>query len=484
MQNFLSLVIPHFITIFTISANEYINTGKRVLDNAFIAIITACFSYFITKIPTLFLLMLDFICIRLFENSVFKPENVNPALYTPDAIAKYSYSFQIYMYNDSDCGELKTKINKYEMADWIFITYGKMIGNDNSEMIYNMYDKKLELIFDIRNGLPNMPVWRYASNNKYEYIMLYKNYLYCNDLKELDNFVKLFIKENVVKISNKFIFELDYNGRLVKKGTVNKNKVFDKLHFDKKEDIITLLDKFKSKTLYPDSLSLDNKLGFLFHGPCGTAKSGTCSAIANYLDRDILLLNSLMTLSARDVILTSIESCRKTHVIVLDEFDHILCEEHGEKPNFSQMLLDAKTEEEKMQIKKDMKSYKEKGISDEVFLLKLLDSFGDDDDRIIVATTNNPHLINKRYLRPGRFDVIELFGYCSMNMFRDITKSYYPKIDDYIDQNRVNIESALSLNITPLVLINFLVKTNSLHECVLILLQQPQETYLEFDRKN
>ena len=99
-------------------------------------------------------------------------------------------------------------------------------------------------------------------------------------------------------------------------------------------------------------------------------------------------------------------------------------------------------------------------------LMKLLDSFGDDSDRIIVATTNNPDKIPQILLRPGRFDKIICLSYCSFEMFVNIVKGRFNEITELIndDEFKKNIQEILKLNITPLILINTCVTTNTIDE--------------------
>jgi len=107
-------------------------------------------------------------------------------------------------------------------------------------------------------------------------------------------------------------------------GIVNKNKTFDKIFFDEKYKLLEMLEKYKDKTIYPPSLGLDNKLGILLYGPPGTGKTGTIFCVANWLKKPILLINSLKV--KKSTIINSVNELKKTHIIVLDEFDHLLQE--------------------------------------------------------------------------------------------------------------------------------------------------------------
>lgn len=82
------------------------------------------------------------------------------------------------------------------------------------------------------------------------------------------------------------------------------------MHFTKKALLIQWLEKFKTNTMF----------GVLLHGPPGTGKSGTVTAIATSLGRNILLVNTLIASGFQQSdLVDAIHSRRKTHVIVFDE---------------------------------------------------------------------------------------------------------------------------------------------------------------------
>ena len=126
----------------------------------------------------------------------------------------------------------------------------------------------------------------------------------------------------------------------------------------------------------------------------------------------------------------------------------------------------------------DCKKRESNGMIDVRFILELLDGISDDNDRIIIATTNNPEKINPLFLRPGRFDVILKLGYCSFQMFQDIVKTTYCNLEEsFFEKNRERISSILSLNITPLVLINKLVVSTDIEELLNTLENLSQKEY-------
>ena len=92
-----------------------------------------------------------------------------------------------------------------------------------------------------------------------------------------------------------------------------------------------ILEKFKTKKMYPEHIPMDNKLGILLYGPPGTGKTGTISAIANYLERSLTVINFsvISTCKQLDSIMDP-EKVKET-IYVFDEFDCIPDVIGGEK---------------------------------------------------------------------------------------------------------------------------------------------------------
>ena len=330
-------------------------------------------------------------------------------------------------------------------------------------MKFHLCDKKME---KNNTGISPfkdiyMPVWKYKVNGEYKYIWIIDYEAYSDDYEELDKCVNhLFVDNTNTNSETKRIYEFcTENKQLVlkNKGLVNKNKLFDNLYFDQKENLILMLNKFKDNNMYPKKLSLDNKIGILLYGPPGTGKTGCISAIANYLNRDILLIN----ISLSNVIpFNEIREKQTTHIIVFDEFDYLMSKNDNQDnsiESLKELLMYAQTQEERTSIIEQIKTKKTNDNTGQ--MLQFLDGLEDNNGRIIIATTNNPERINKTFLRPGRFDMKLELGFCSEKMFYDIVHNVYP---DYTYKH--NLQILLKKNITPLELINKLIQSTSVDE--------------------
>lgn len=224
-----------------------------------------------------------------------------------------------------------------------------------------------------------------------------------------------------------------------KTGTINQKRIFDTLYYDQKQELYDLLLKFQKGCMYPEKLSLDNKIGILLHGPPGTGKTGTISAIANMLGRPILNVNLTEIILAGKVKDILNGTNYKKYVIVIDEIDHMIKlstdtllrdrvteEKPQPKQDWASLLAVAEGEERQKVlelIKGSMTKEKAKHQFDFATFLQLMDGLEDATGRVIIFCTNNPRVLEETYpalFRPGRIDIKLCLGHCSTQMFEDI----------------------------------------------------------------
>jgi hypothetical protein len=217
---------------------------------------------------------------------------------------------------------------------------------------------------------------------------------------------------------------------------ISKNKTFKTLFFEQKESVLPVLTAFKEKRLYPKHLPLDNKVGILLHGPPGTGKTGFISALANFLERDILYvhMSQIRTRANLDVLFKFANS---NYIFVFEEFDCM--------PGVKNRAFEKKQEESKPADASPyaMMLMAQKGVSDKLmneykqeqeeardkldlgYLLSKLDGLESAEDRIIVATTNYPERIDPALLRPGRFGLKIHLRNATRKMIAEILEMAY-----------------------------------------------------------
>jgi chaperone BCS1 len=275
--------------------------------------------------------------------------------------------------------------------------------------------------------------------------------------------------------SDRHIYEYK-NGSESKLGLISKQKTFDKLHFDDKSFVINTIEKFSKGELYPSAVSMDNKLGILLYGPPGTGKTGTILAIANYLKRDVLMINFSSVKKKSDLFKILNPNTFKDKIFVFDEFDCILdvltdrkepIEEKQSEMDWSKVLAVSNEIDRKeiLQMMRDTLTQKQENEDiDMAYLLSTLDGLEDHRDRVIIATTNHPEKINPVLLRPGRFDLKLCLGNCSKQMYKDILSSYFHDVIPTILEHEV--EQLKEKKWSPLEVYNQCLITNDFYKTI------------------
>lgn len=165
---------------------------------------------------------------------------------------------------------------------------------------------------------------------------------------------------------------------------VAQSRSFDTLYFDEdiEQVIKTHIDTWRKNEDIYKARGITFKTGILLYGSPGTGKSSIAAAIADYLDCNIILIDSatFKDLNVNEVS-ASIKADRDMYVVLLDDIDVILTSRTDDKA----------TTEDKAAISK---------------LLGFLDSSSSPDNVVFVATTNHFELFDEAIRRAGRFDKI------------------------------------------------------------------------------
>lgn len=248
-------------------------------------------------------------------------------------------------------------------------------------------------------------------------------------------------------------------------GHINKRKTFDSLFFPNKVNVLETLTAFKEKKLYPAHMPIDNKLGILLYGPPGTGKTGFISALANFLERDVMMvhMSRITTRKAFDQLLDASFSGR--YIYVFEEFDCMpgvqkraetipavespISEDGTARcasENLTMAMLMAGTggstkSSASESIMEEIRKEREQSLDklDLGYILTKLDGLESAENRIMIATTNHPERLDPALLRPGRFDLQLHLTRCTRKMLVDILRFTYQ-----LDESKVpEIEEAL-----------------------------------------
>lgn len=463
-------------TIVTIYLSEKINTSNRIIDNSIISILTVFIIGLLNNLYSSWREKYN-MCIYWLYGMRAHPLDIwkAPYIYIFD-IAEERIKNE---FNSDDYPYYVDNFFSNGIEDNINKIIGELIKKSNSRALRDTtsknrvygqsYDRHEHYFGNEENiGLFLMAYDKYGCPLYIgtDYQVYYKNfdeYLYIKDF-----LVKFIIEEhNKIKNTNtntNSIYIMKKN-KLEAKGKISTKKTFSNLFYTQKNELMGILEKFKSGGLYPPHVPMDNKLGILLYGPPGTGKTGTISAIANFLSRSITVINfsEISKIEELENILDS-EKYKET-IFVFDEFDCILDALGSEpiqsdKPDWGSLLLAAEGDERK-QILEMVKSNKNASSSaiNIAYLLQKLDGLESAEDRVIIATTNNPDKINPALLRPGRFDLKLCLSNCTTQMYCDILENYYQ--DEQNVKEKIIAANIPELKYSPLEIINMAMSCSS-----------------------
>lgn len=438
---------------------RYVDTGDRIFDNSLIALVS---------------LTLSSLIIYIFNNYTYI---YNCIIYyalkgreTPTDFTKLNYAYV-------ENGVIAEKYtygrihNSYEYVKCIRKIMHDNVSKVVSKNKFAFINSKGDV--DIDTGF--IPVYIISAHIIYGECKFDDITLWAPSISLLNEatgyFINLYKKETQAdeKPGQKlFITSVTSEARLMCVGHLSFRKTFDTLFYDDKDNLVKILTKFKNKTLYPPNISMDNKLGILLYGPPGTGKTGTITAIANFLKRDVVSINfsEITTCKQFDDILSY--SNNKQNIIIFDEFDCILdavldnshlqkkkvVAEEPAKMNWGELLAAAEGEERKkiLDMIRENKKVKPEEPINLGYLLSKLDGLESNEDRIIIATTNNPDKINPVLLRPGRFDLKLCLGNCSTKMYQNILTNFFQLTKE--QSEKINWLALPEKKYSPLVVIN------------------------------
>lgn len=177
-------------------------------------------------------------------------------------------------------------------------------------------------------------------------------------------------------------------------------RTFETVYSRHNEVIKGDLDKFlKSADAYR-AKGIPHRRGYLLQGPPGTGKTSMLQAIANYIHRDLCVVNfgSITPSSIKSLFAYS---------------DKLICIED----------IDAATQAADSRITSEVKKSENRlTLAD---LLNAIDGVTSGTGNILVMTTNYPEKLDPALLRPGRIDRVFDLGYMNQDEFDLACMSYF-----------------------------------------------------------
>lgn len=483
------MLIQQFNIISTLYLSKWINTGDKVLDNSLVtlfAIILSAFLFHIVERWRDYYNLIIFYLYGMYNN----PLALLNVPYNMECIFENYAEFH-YKTRDTQLYILIQDINA-KLKD-----YKIVLTLEDVKKCISLYaeSNNLPKVLD-KQGRP-LSIQHYNNNIYPIAVSRYGNLVYIEthygELRSRGIGYRdtIYIREYLIKyivesaIKNNIIMSSDdiYVPTYVKKeinraltielemksiGKINKKKTFDTLYYPQKSELVALISRFRSGMMYPSHIPIDNKLGILLYGPPGTGKTGTISAVANMLQRSIIMINfaNITTCNQLDMIMDPTNYTK--FIYVFDEFDCILDvinDTRGDKKDTSKqmdwgnMLLLADEAERKniLAMMRDEHARTDDTLINMAYLLQKLDGLESAEGRVIIATTNNPDKINPALLRPGRFDIKICLEPATEDMVVDILTNFFQGDDE---MRKIIAEAKIPGGVfTPLDLINAAIQT-------------------------
>ena len=215
------------------------------------------------------------------------------------------------------------------------------------------------------------------------------------------------------------------------------NRTFDNVFFEERTHVQHRTRFFLENRAWYDKKGIPYTLGFLFHGPPGCGKTSSVKAIAAEGRRHIVNVQlseiktkaQLQHLFFNDEIHVyngvntekyTIPVAERLYVIEdIDAMGDTVLRREWKKPT----TTTSKPKEEDAWLNREKETEKE--TLDLAFLLNLLDGTLEANGRILIITTNFPERIDRALIRPGRVDMIVNFKKCSLDILREMARSFY-----------------------------------------------------------
>lgn len=278
---------------------------------------------------------------------------------------------------------------------------------------------------------------------------------------------------------NKYIFLLnsigDNNELKYTQIPFTSTKTFDNMFFAQKDDLLSRIDYFMENRDTYNKVGMPYTLGFLFHGSPGTGKTSAIKAMANYMNRHVIIIptqlvqdNDTLTNVFLSLRINNVDVPFEKRIYVFEEVDCgawkdiVLQREYldhsdgsisnantntnmntnicrkGYAENTSICIVDNASSEKPILI--NAKPENKKQELKLANILEILDGIVETSGRVIVFTSNFPERLDKALLRPGRVNfkieftkmekqhVNEMYKYW---FGKNIRKDIYESMEDY-----------------------------------------------------
>ena len=288
---------------------------------------------------------------------------------------------------------------------------------------------------------------------------------YKSNLNTIKNYVDNLTNKYLAFIENSrknklFIYTL-INAKYEKKSFELWNEIqflstrtFSNIFFKEKNDIIKKIDFFLHNKQWFYDKGIPYSLGIGTYGPPGTGKTSIIKSIANYTNRNIIVISLKMIktkIQLNNIFFEEFYNENNKNVIGFDKkiivFEDIDC--------IGDIVLDRKLKSDKgvkNVINDDINEKISKKIDEKISetisvfneddlitlddILNLWDGIRETSGRIMIISSNYYHKLDSALVRPGRIDITLELSYVSHQTIKEMYKHFFEEeIDDNILQN-------------------------------------------------
>ena len=264
---------------------------------------------------------------------------------------------------------------------------------------------------------------------------------YNSEILEKRNIDRYIYNLNNIKKSEDFS-EINWNEH---KFISNKN--FNNLFIENKKKILKQIDFFSNNEDWYKNKGYPYSLGIGLYGPPGTGKTSFIKALANYLNRHLIII-PLNKIETEEQLFQAFyenryNSLNKEDIMFKDKiicFEDIDCMSDIVNERNNNILIDNIPEDIKNNNDSDkilnfLKTNQKKNITLSC-ILNLLDGLIEHHNRIVILTSNHYNKLDPALIRPGRIDIEIELDNASIDQINDFYKYYY---DSNIPKDKIKL---------------------------------------------
>jgi len=348
----------------------------------------------------------------------------------------------------------------FKIDDNIFVKtlIEKEESSDDKEKINSKTDKITITIYSY--VYPINYLINYVDNITKEYLLSIKEnrtnkrFIYCLDKVNIDN------DENILNCWSEYIFE--------------SARTFNNIFFDGKNELISKIDFFINNREWYYNKGIPYSLGIGLHGPPGTGKTSFIKALANYTNRNLIVLSLKIIKTKRQLEQFFFENTYNDNneknsisfdkkIIVFEDIDCVgdIILDRNNNRKFSknnkcsktkeliQSICELKDNPEELQniykLKQNPNELKNIILNEEPItlddILNLWDGIRETPGRILIISSNHYDKLDPALIRPGRIDITHELRNASHNTISEIyshlfgnkiNKNILKKVKEYL----------------------------------------------------